>query len=435
MGLLDRFQKAWNAFLGKGPPYDETNLYKVPKYIEYGRMSTNRPDRIYYSKGQERTLVNAIYNRIALDVSAIDIRHIKVNKENNNRYEKDVDSSINDILTFSANKDQTGRQLIQDIVMSMFDEGCVAVVPIDYDDKPEDDAIVNDILTMRTGKITKWYPDDVEVEIYNDILGTKQLLTVPKIRTAIIENPFYAVMNEPNSVVQRLIKKYNLLDMIDTQSASGKLNLIIQLPYVIKTEARKKQAADRRADIESQLADSQYGIAYTDGTEKVMQLNRPADNNLLAQIQFLTSMFMGQLGVTDEILNGTADAKTMQNYFNRTVEPICKAITEEFSRKFITKTGRTQGQRISYFNQTYKLISIDSIPDFADKMTRNEILSSNEVRELIGMLPSDSPEADELRNKNLNKNNVEQETVSEEESAAKAELALLKKVSKNNSGG
>lgn len=427
MGLLDRFQKAWNAFFGKGPPYDETNLYKVPKYMEYGRMSTNRPDRLYYSKGQEKSLVNAVYNRIALDVASIDIRHIKVDPENK-RYEKDVDSSINDILTFVANKDQTGRQLIQDIVMSMFDEGCVAVVPIDYDDEPKENTIATDILSMRVGKITAWYPDNVEVEVYNDITGTKQLLTVPKSRTAIIENPFYAVMNEPNSVVQRLIKKYNLLDMIDTQSASGKLNLIIQLPYVIKSEARKKQAADRRADIEDQLANSQYGIAYTDGTEKVMQLNRPADNNLLAQIQFLTSMFMGQLGITDEILNGTADAKTMQNYFNRSIEPICRAITEEFSRKFITKTGRTQGQRITYFNQTYKLISIDSIPDFADKMTRNEILSSNEVRQMIGMLPSSSPDADELRNKNLNKNSEEE--VPTEKTDAAAELALMKQLSK-----
>lgn len=427
MGLLDRFQKAWNAFFGKGPPYDETNLYKVPKYMEYGRMSTSRPDRLYYSKGQEKSLVNAVYNRIALDVASIDIRHIKVDSENK-RYEKDVDSSINDILTFVANKDQTGRQLIQDIVMSMFDEGCVAAVPIDYDDEPKENTIATDILSMRVGKITAWYPDNVEVEVYNDITGTKQLLTVPKSRTAIIENPFYAVMNEPNSVVQRLIKKYNLLDMIDSQSASGKLNLIIQLPYVIKSEARKKQAADRRADIEDQLANSQYGIAYTDGTEKVMQLNRPADNNLLAQIQFLTSMFMGQLGITDEILNGTADAKTMQNYFNRSIEPICRAITEEFSRKFITKTGRTQGQRITYFNQTYKLISIDSIPDFADKMTRNEILSSNEVRQMIGMLPSSSPDADELRNKNLNKNSEEE--VPTEKTDAAAELALMKQLSK-----
>lgn len=427
MGLLDRFQKAWNAFFGKGPPYDETNLYKVPKYMDYGRMSTSRPDRLYYSKGQEKTLVNAVYNRMALDVSSIDFRHIKVNKDSK-RYEEDVDSSINDILTFSANKDQTGKQFIQDIVMSMFDEGCVAVVPIDYDDAPKSDCIVTDILSMRVGKITKWYPDDVEVEVYNDISGVKQIITVPKIRTAIIENPFYAVMNEPNSVVQRLIKKYNLLDMIDSQSASGKLNIIIQLPYIIKSEARKKQAAERRADIEDQLANSQYGIAYTDGTEKVMQLNRSADNNLLAQIQFLTSMFMGQLGITDEILNGTADAKTMQNYFNRSIEPICRAITEEFNRKFITKTGRTQGQRITYFNQTYKLISIDSIPDFADKMTRNEILSSNEVRQMIGMLPSSSPDADELRNKNLNKSEEEQTPIIEETPSAADELAQLKEL-------
>lgn len=431
MALLDRLKKAWNVLVAENSPPKE--LYLQKPYIDYGRSSTYRPDRLYYTKGQEKTLINAVYNRIAMDVAAIDIRHVKLDK--NNRFESEMDTTLNSCLSLEANKDQTARAFIQDVVMSMFDEGCIAIVPIDYDDEPKNDNGLDvDILTMRVGRIVQWYPDNVRVEVYNDRLGYKQEITVPKSRTAIIENPFYAIMNEPNSIMQRLVKKFNLLDIIDAQSGSGRLNLIIQLPYVIKTEARKKQAAERSADIEKQLAESNYGIAYTDGTEKITQLNRPAENNLMNQIQFLTSMLFSQLGVTEEILNGTADPKTMQNYMNRCVNPICRAITEEMNRKFLTKTARTQHQAITYFNDVFRLIPIDQIAEMADKLTRNEIVSSNEFRQFIGLKPSSNPRADELINKNIAHPEEEvpsSSTSQETHDAAKQELELMKELSSN----
>ena len=432
MGLFDRLKKAWNILTANSPPQTEFQLQKP--YVDLGRSSTYRPDRVYYTKGQEKTLINAVYNRIAMDVASVNIRHVKLDKDK--RFKEEMKSTLNDCLSVEANKDQTARAFFQDVVMSMFDEGCIAIVPIDYDDEPKtQDGQDVDILTMRVGRIVQWYPDYIRVEVYNDRLGYKQEITVPKERAAIIENPFYAIMNEPNSIMQRLVKKFNLLDIIDAQSGSGRLNLIIQLPYVIKTEARKKQAAERSADIEKQLAESNYGIAYTDGTEKITQLNRPAENNLMNQIQFLTSMLFSQLGVTEEILNGTADPKTMQNYMNRCVNPICRAIVEEMDRKFLTKTARTQGQAITYFNDVFKLIPVDQIPDFADKLTRNEIMSSNEFRQILGMKPSSDPKADKLVNKNISQPDEEESSSStsqetEEQSAAK-ELELLKETSKN----
>lgn len=399
MGFLDRLKHGWNAFLGKGPPYDENAQYIIPRYIDLGYSSTYRPDRIYPTRGQERSLVSTIYNRIAIDVANVDIRHVRL--DDNNRFKEEIDSDLNERLKLEANKDQTSRQFIQDIVMSMFDEGCVAVVPVDTE-ASLDEGGTQKIYSMRVGKITQWYPDNVRVELYNDQKGIKQEVVVPKSGVAIIENPFYAIMNEPNSILQRLITKFNLLDVIDAQSGSGKLNMIIQLPYVIKTEARREQAAKRRQDIEDQLAKSQYGIAYTDGTEKVTQLNRPADNNLMAQIQYLTSMLFSQLGLTESILNGTADEKTMLNYMQRTVVPILCAITEEYRRKFLTKTARTQHQTIMFFNDPFKLVPISNLADIADKFTRNEIMSSNEIRQIVGLKPSEDPKADELRNKNLN---------------------------------
>ena len=399
MGFLDRLKHGWNAFLGKGPPYDDNSQCIIPQYIDLGYSSSYRPDRIYPTKGQERSLVSTIYNRIAIDVANVDIRHVRL--DDNGRFKEEIDSTLNERLKLEANKDQTARQFIQDIVMSMFDEGCVAVVPVDTEDSL-DDGGTQKIYSMRVGKITQWYPDNVRVELYNDRKGTKQEVIVPKSGVAIIENPFYAIMNEPNSILQRLITKFNLLDVIDAQSGSGKLNMIIQLPYVIKTDARRQQAAQRRQDIEDQLAKSQYGIAYTDGTEKITQLNRPADNNLMTHIQYLTSMLFSQLGLTESILNGTADEKTMLNYLQRTVVPILCAITEEYRRKFLTKTARTQGQTVMFFKDPFKLVPISSLADIADKFTRNEIMSSNEMRQVVGLKPSNDPKADELRNKNLN---------------------------------
>jgi len=419
MGFLDRLKHGWNAFLGKGPPYNEESQYIIPQYIDLGHSSSYRPDRIYPTRGQERSLVSTIYNRIAVDVANVDIRHVYLDK--NGRFKDEVDSDLNDRLKLEANKDQTSRQFIQDIVMSMFDEGCVAVVPVDTEYSLED-GNTQKIYSMRVGKITQWYPDSVRVELYNDRKGTKQEIVVPKSGVAIIENPFYAIMNEPNSILQRLITKFNLLDVIDAQSGSGKLNMIIQLPYVIKTEARREQAAKRRQDIEDQLAKSQYGIAYTDGTEKVTQLNRPADNNLMSQIQYLTSMLFSQLGLTESILNGTADEKTMLNYMQRTVVPILCAITEEYRRKFLTKTARTQGQTIMFFNDPFKLVPVSNLADVADKFTRNEIMTSNEMRQIVGLKPSQDPKADELRNKNLNEQTDEnnpQNPMAEEDNVVK----------------
>lgn len=383
-----RLKHAWNAFFNKDP---------TPIKWDHGASYSYRPDRPRLTRGNERSIVTAIYNRIALDVSALIMKHCRLDE--NGRYSEDVDSKFNRCLTVEANLDQTARAFKQDIVMSMLDEGCVAVVPVDTNQDPLKGSY--DILTMRTGKILEWRPSTIKVRAYNEKTGEKEDIVVPKCTTAIIENPLYAVINEPNSTMQRLIRKLNLLDAVDEQSSAGKLDLIIQLPYIIKTDARRQQAEARRKDIEMQLSGSKYGIAYTDGTERITQLNRSIDNNLMKQIEYLTSMLYSQLGITQSILDGTADEKTMLNYNNRTVEPIASAIVDEMKRKFLTKTAISQSQTVMYFMDPFKLVPVSNLADIADKFTRNEILSSNEVRQIIGMKPSDDPKADELLNKNI----------------------------------
>ena len=400
MGLLDRLQHAYNAFTNRDP------TYRPPGY-----SSSYRPDRPRFTGGNERSTITAVYNRIALDVAALTIQHVQL--DDNDRFIATRSSGLNNCLTLDPNVDQTGRALMQDVVMSMLDEGCVAIVPTDIAIKPATNAF--DVLTLRTGKIVEWYPKDIKVRIYNEQTGLKEEVTVPKKTTVVVENPLYAVVNEPNSTLRRLVAKLNLLDAIDQQSGSGKLDLIIQLPYVIKTEARRKQAENRRVDIENQLSGSKYGIAYTDGTERITQLNRPVENNLMAQIEYLTSMLYSQLGITQSILDGTADEKTILNYYNRTIEPIISAIVDDMKRKFLTKTARTQGQSIMFFRDPFKLVPVVSIAEIADKFTRNEIVSSNEIRQVIGMKPSTDPKADELRNKNLNQAEGAAETAPEDD--------------------
>ena len=390
MGFMDRLQHAYNAFINNRDP----TLYM--KDMGYGY--SHRPDRFRFSRGNERSIVTPIFNRIALDVSALDIRHVKLDKDD--RFTEHIKSGLDRCLTLEANLDQTGRAFIQDAVMSMIDEGVVALVPIDTDIDP-DVSGGYDINSMRTGQILEWYPAHIKVRVYNEKTGLKEDIIVSKKTTAIIENPFYAVMNEPSSTLQRLIRKLNLLDVIDEQSGSGKLDLIIQLPYVIKSEQRRQQAENRRQEIEKQLAGSKYGIAYTDGTEKITQLNRSVENNLLKQIEYLTSMLYSQLGITQSILDGTADEQAMLNYQNGTIEPIISAIVDEMKRKFLTKTARTQGQSIAFFRDNFKLVPVGQIAEIADKFTRNEIATSNEIRQTIGWKPSKDPSADELRNKNL----------------------------------
>lgn len=389
MGFFDRLKHSWNAFVNNRDP---------TVYHDYGTGYYRRPDRALFTRGNERSIVTAVYNRIAMDVAAIDIQHCKL--DDNGRYKSPVNSKLNYCLNTEANIDQTGRAFVQDVVMSMLDEGCVAIVPTDTTLNPKNGSF--DVLSMRTAKITQWYPDKVQVEIYNERTGKKETLILPKKMVAIIENPLYAVINEPSSTMQRLIRTLNHLDAIDEQSASGKLDLIIQLPYLIKTDARRQQAEQRREDIENQLAGSKYGIAYIDGTEHITQLNRPVENNLLKQIEYLTNLMFSQIGMTQTILDGTADEKTMLNYYSRIVEPILGAIVDGMICKFLSKTARTQGQTILYFRDPFKLVPVDSIADIADKFTRNEILTSNEIRGKIGMKPSDDPKADELRNSNLN---------------------------------
>ena len=389
MGLRDRLQHAWNAFFNRDP----TSNYRTNE-ISY----SYRPDRPRLSRGNERSIVTAIYNRIALDVASIDIKHCKLDE--NGRYVKDMKSGLNECLTVEANMDQTARAFIQDVVISMLDEGVVAVVPVDTTFNPKTTGSY-DITSMRTGKILEWSATSVKIKVYNDRTGQKEDVVLPKSMVGIIENPLYSVINEPNSTMQRLIRKLNLLDSIDEQSGAGKLDLIIQLPYIIKTEARRQQAETRRKEIEMQLAGSKYGIAYTDGTERVTQLNRPVENNLMKQIEYLTSMLYSQLGFHQTILDGTADEKTMLNYTNRTIEPIASAIVDELKRKFLTKTARTQGQSIEFFRNPFRLVPINNIADIADKFTRNEILTSNEIRQIIGMKPSDDPKADQLVNSNI----------------------------------
>lgn len=392
MALIERLKHGWNAFLNKDP----TDTY-LP-YSSVGIGYSSRPDRIRFTRGNERSIVNSIFNRIAVDAAANTIQHVRV--DDNERFKEIIPSGIQNCLNVEANIDQTGRAFIEDVVMSMEDEGCVAIVPVDTDKDPKDTSSF-DVLSMRTGKILCWYPYDVKVEVYNECIGRKQEIILPKSFVCIIENPFYSIMNEPNSTLKRLIRKLNILDVIDEQSGSGKLDLIIQLPYVIKTEARRAEAEKRRKEIENQLRDTKYGIAYTDGTEHITQLNRPAENNLLKQIEYLTNLLYSQLGITDEILNGTAEEGAMLNYYNRIIEPILSAITNEMYRKFISKTARTQGQRIKYFRDPFRLVPVNQIAEIADKFTRNEIMTSNEIRQVIGMKPSDDPKADELRNSNL----------------------------------
>ena len=389
MGIIDRLQHGWNAFMNKDPTYYPNDI---------GVSTAYRPDRVRLSKGNEKSIVTSIYNRIALDVASIDIFHARVDEDE--RFLETIKSGLNNCLNLEANLDQTGRAFKQDVVMSMFDEGCVAMVPVDTDVDPTDTSSF-DIRTMRTGQVLEWYPSHVRVRVYNERNGRKEDVIVPKRSVAIVENPLYAVINERNSTMQRLIRKLNILDAIDEQSGSGKLDLIIQLPYVIKTDARRQQAESRRKDIEEQLK-GPYGIAYTDGTERITQLNRPVENNLMKQIEYLTSMLMGQLGITQGVMDGTADEKTMLNYYNRTVEPIVSALVDEMKRKFLTKTARTQGQSIVFFRDPFKLVPVSEIAEIADKMTRNEIMTSNEIRQEIGMKPSKDPKADQLVNSNLN---------------------------------
>lgn len=398
-----RLKHAWNVFMNRDP-----TLY----YRELGMGYSYRPDRPRFTRGNERSIVTSVYNRIALDVAAINIQHVRL--DNDGRFLSVIESSLNQCLSLAANTDQTGRAFLQDVVMSMMDEGCVAIVPVDTDDDPDMTGSYK-IETMRTGKILDWYPEYVKVRVYNERTGRKQDILVSKSSVAIIENPLYAVINEPNSTMQRLIRKLNLLDVVDEQSSSGKLDLIIQLPYVIKTEARRQQAEQRRKDIETQLSGSKYGIAYTDGTERITQLNRSVENNLMKQIEYLTSMLYSQLGITQSILDGTADEKTMLNYYNRTIEPIISAIVDEMKRKFLTKTARSQLQSISFFRDPFKLVPVADLSEIADKFTRNEIMSSNEFRQIIGMKPSADPKADELRNKNLSEPAGEQNNTVVEE--------------------
>ena len=389
--FLNRIKNAWNAFVNNRDP--------TSKWKDIGSSYYYRPDRQRFTGGNERTIVTSVYNRIAMDVAAIDIKHVRLDE--NDRYLETIDSGINRCFSEEANIDQTGRAFVQDIVMSMLDEGCVAIVPVDTNIDP---TLSNsyDILSMRVGKILQWYPNHVQVRVYNDRTGNKEDIILPKETVGIIENPLYAVINEPNSTMQRLIRKLSLLDAIDEQSSSGKLDLIIQLPYTIKTEARRQQAEQRRKEIEMQLTNSKYGIAYTDGTEHITQLNRPIENNLMKQIEYLTSMLYSQLGITTTILDGSADEKTMLNYYTRTIEPIISAIVCEAKRKFLTKTARSQRQSFLFFRDPFKLVPISQIADIADKFTRNEIASSNEIRQCIGMKPSKDPKADMLINSNLN---------------------------------
>ncbi len=409
-----RLKHAWNVFLNKDP----TSFYR-----DIGISHSYRPDRPRLTRGNERSIVTSVYNRIALDAAAINVQHIRLDE--NNRFLSVIDSGLNGCLTVEANVDQTGRAFIHDAVMSMLDEGCVAIVPVDTTFNPEITGSY-DILSMRTGKILDWYPNHVRVRVYNEKTGLKEDIELPKKTVAIVENPLYAVINEPNSTMQRLVRKLNLLDVVDEQSSSGKLDLIIQLPYVIKTEARRQQAENRRKDIEDQLAGSKYGIAYTDGTERITQLNRSVENNLMKQIEYLTSMLYSQLGITQSILDGTADDKTMLNYYNRTIEPILSAIVDEMKRKFLTKTARSQLQSISFFRDPFKLVPVNEISEIADKFTRNEIMTSNEIRQIIGMKPSDDPKADELRNKNLNQPKDDQTDPSNDAIGEKIEKAITK---------
>jgi hypothetical protein len=399
MGVGDRLKHAWNAFTNKDPTTE--------KYEYRGMSYSTRPDRTRLTRGNERSIITSIFNRIALDVAAIPINHVKLDE--NDRFLSKMDTGLNNCLSLEANIDQTGRAFIHDAVISMLDEGHVALIPVDTSLNPNVTGSY-DILSMRTARIVQWYPKEIKVRVYNDTTGVEEEINVPKSIACIIENPLYAVINEHNSTMHRLVSKLNLLDSIDNQSGSGKLDLIVQLPYVIKTDARRAEAEKRMKQIEDQLNGNKYGIAYTDGTEKVIQLNRPVENNLMGQIEFLTNMLYSQLGITQSVLDGTADEKTMLNYFNRSIEPFLTAITDEMKRKFLTKTARTQRQSIVAVRDPFKLVPVSELAEIADKFTRNEILSPNDVRQIVGYRPSNSPNADELRNRNISQPTPQQQT-------------------------
>lgn len=399
ISIGSRIKNAWNAFRNK----NETINYRVRTDNGY----YTRPDRVRLTGGRERSILTAVLNRIAMDVAAIDVVHCKIDE--NGRFVNKVDSHLNDCLSTESNLDQTPRAFMQDAVMSMFDEGSVALVPVDTTVNPDNSGSF-DVLTMRTGKVIEWYPNDVKVRVYNENRGRREDILINKHNVCLIENPLYAVMNEPNSTLQRLIRKLTLLDAVDEITSSGKLDLIIQLPYVIKSEARRKQADERMAEIERQLNGTKYGIAYADGTEKIIQLNRPVENQLMKQVEYLTSMLYSQLGITQAIMDGTADEKAMLNYYNRTIEPILSAITDEMKRKFLTKTARTQGQSIEYFRDPFKLVPVEQIAEIADKFTRNEIMTANEIRSIVGYKPSKDPKADQLVNSNIRQPGENQNT-------------------------
>lgn len=391
MGVLARLKHSWNAFT------DQNEQYRHRSFdlgVSYG----GRPDRVRFTMSNERSIISSIYTRLSIDVAAVDIRHVRL--DDNDRYQEDITSGLNNCLSHEANLDQAARAFRQDIAMTVFDRGVAAIVPVDTSLNPEMSGSF-DIMTLRVGEVVQWMPRHVRVNLYNEVTGRREEVTLEKKIVAIVDNPLYSVMNEPNSTLQRLIRKLNLLDSVDEQSSSGKLDMIIQLPYVIKSEARRQQAEQRRQDIEFQLKGSQYGIAYTDGTEKITQLNRPAENNLLKQVEFLTSMLYGQLGLTEEVMSGTADEKAMLNYINRTIEPVLGAIAEAMKRSFLTKTARTQKQSIEYFRDPFKLVPMSDLAELADKFTRNEIVTSNEFRGFIGMKPAPDKKADELRNSNM----------------------------------
>ena len=399
ISIGSRIKNAWNAFRNK----NEITNYRVRTDNGY----YTRPDRVRLTGGRERSILTAVLNRIAMDVAAIDVVHCKIDE--NGRFVNKVDSHLNDCLSTESNLDQTPRAFMQDVVMSMFDEGSVALVPVDTTVNPDNSGSF-DVLTMRTGKVIEWYPNDVKVRVYNENRGRREDILINKHNVCLIENPLYAVMNAPNSTLQRLIRKLTLLDAVDEITSSGKLDLIIQLPYVIKSEARRKQADERMAEIERQLNGTKYGIAYADGTEKIIQLNRPVENQLMKQVEYLTSMLYSQLGITQAIMDGTADEKAMLNYYNRTIEPILSAITDEMKRKFLTKTARTQGQSIEYFRDPFKLVPVEQIAEIADKFTRNEIMTANEIRSIVGYKPSKDPKADKLVNSNIRQPGENQNT-------------------------
>ena len=397
MKIGDRLAHAWNAFMNRDPT--ASNIYSGSSYF-------NRPDRTRLRTGTEKSIINAIYNRLSLDTASMDIRHVRL--DDNGRYIETIDSYFNECLTLSSNTDQTSRMFMQDVVMSLLDEGSVAIVPVDTTFNPNITSSY-DILSLRTGKILEWFPQHVKIRVYDENKGVKKDVIISKKNVALIENPYYSIMNGHNSTLQRLIRKLNILDAIDEQSGSGKLDMIIKLPYAIKGTTRQRQAEERRKKIEDQLTDSKYGIAYIDGTESITQLNRPVENNLMKQIEYLTNLLFSQLGLTQAILDGTADEKTMLNYYNRTIEQILSAITDEMKRKFLTKTARTQGQTIQFFRDPFKLVPVTEIAEIADTLTRNEIASSNEIRQIMGWKPSSDPKADELRNSNISAPNDEGE--------------------------